>query len=332
MARCDGRKSMDSQLPPQKFSRADTFTIKMQATPEQIAALKERSANVPTLYFLDNCVVQATKLSEAQLENDKSQRKAKIVEHLKSIDRPQHGISYLFALMEKVSDTRGTASDDELEERILNDLKAMRAFFEHAKVYEPDEFVVQFLRELRRTPIELQRSNYLSFLESINDNMEIREPVNPLLRFERAEKIVALAFSLGIYQQHPVVTIALACLYGNNAARRLLKLKENPAKFNAENVLADVMAITRFAKLMLTVETSSRSGGKFLRTDFITDDEGLIGVFGCFRPESMIVQEVSEGTATEFNLTVELKKLLTEIDADEYEKVFQLLDSPPASK
>lgn len=318
---------MESKNDTQEFSRAGRITVKMQATPEQYAFFKEWAASVPSLHFLDICVVGATKLSQAQL--DKNERKAKIVEHLRSLDKPQHGFSYLFALMEKVSDSRGIASDSELEDQILSDLAAMRAFFEKAHVYEPDDFVIQFLRELRRSAIELQRPSYLKFLETVNNTLGLNDPVAPSLRFKMAEKILAIAHSLKIDHQHPVVTLVLSCLYGNRAAKKLLKLKANPAKFNAENVLADIMAITRFAKQKLQIENDGRAGGKYLRTDFITDDDGLIGVIDCFQPEHMTVEETSEGSTTRYTLTVKLQKLLTEIDADEYEKIFHLLNAPP---
>ncbi|HBN8226409.1 TPA: hypothetical protein L3690_001856 [Pseudomonas aeruginosa] len=315
---------MDSQKEIEEFSRRGLIKVKAQATPEEVEFLREWAANVPTLYFLDICVVGATKLSQDQL--DKIDRKAEIVEYLRFLDRPANGFSYLFALMEKVSDSRGTASDVELEERILRDLAALRGFFVHAHVYEPDDFVIQFLRELRRSAIEIERPNYVTFLEAINDRFDIREPVGKTLRFERAEKIVALAHSLDVYHQHPIVTIVLACLYGNRAAKKLLKLKEDPAKFNAENVLADVMAITRFAKFKLHIDKISRSGGaKYQNTSFITDDDGLIGIIGCFQPENMTVETTSEGSTTRYTFTVELQKLLTEIEADEYEKIFNLL-------
>lgn len=322
---------MDSQVGIEEFSRPGLIKLKMQATPEQVEFLRELAANVPTLYFLDICVVGATKLSQNQLE--KNERKAEVVENLRFLDRPANGFSYLFALMEKVSDSRGTASDIELEERILRDLAALRAFFVNAHVYEADDFVIQFLRELRHSAIERERPNYVKFLEAINDSFDIREPVGKSLRFEKAEKIVALAHSLDVYHQHPIVTIVLACLYGNRAAKKLLKLKANPSKFNAENVLADIMAITRLAKQKLYIDKVGRSGsGRYKNTSFITDDDGLIGIIRCFQPENMTVENTSEGATTRYTFTVELQKLLTEIEADEYERILNLLTACPATE
>ena len=196
---------MTSQSNPQEFHRGPQITLSMQLTAEQLAVMKEWHASVPTLYFLDICVVGATKLSDAALERDA--RKKRLVEHLQNLDRPQHAFSYLLAVLEKVSDSRGVATDAELEEQILGDLAALRAFFKNARVHEPDEFVIQFLRDLRRQPIELQRSNYLSFLEAINTRFVLKDPVAPALRLQKAKEILNEADSLSISRQQPVVAL-----------------------------------------------------------------------------------------------------------------------------
>lgn len=319
---------MTSQNSPLEFHRAEQLTLQMQLTPEQYAFFMEWAASVPTLYFLDICVVGATKLSQASLE--KNTRKAKIVGYLLSLDRPQHAFSYLFALMEKVSDSRGIASDAELEQQILGDLAALRGFFKNATVYESDEFVIQFLRELGRSAIELQRPSYLSFLEMVNNRFGLRNTISPALRLQKAKEILAIAHSLEINQQHPVVILVLSCLYGNSAAKNLMKFKADPAKFNAENVLADIMAITRFAKLKLQIEYLGRVDGKYLRSDFITDDDGLIGVIDCFQPDVVKLEETSNACATRYTFTVKLKQLLTEIEADEYEQLLDVLIESPS--
>jgi len=100
-----------------------------------------------------------------------------------------------------------------------------------------------------------------------------------------AKDLLNEADALGISRQHPLVTLILACLYGNSAAKKLMKFKENSASFCAENALADIMAISRFAQLKLQIEFLGRQGGKFLRSDFVTDDDGLTEVFRCFEPD-----------------------------------------------
>ena len=107
-----------------EFRRGQHINLRMALTGEQHAALKEWAESVPTLFFLDICAANATKLSEAQLAQ--SPRKADLVAGLRKLDRPQHCFSYLCALMEKVSDSRGLLSDADLQSQILDDLKALR--------------------------------------------------------------------------------------------------------------------------------------------------------------------------------------------------------------
>jgi len=314
---------MTSQSNPQEFHRGPQITLSMQLTAEQLAVMKEWRANVPTLYFLDICVVGAIKRPDANLE--RNARKKRLVERLQDLDRPQHGFSYLLAALEKVSDSRGVAPDAELEEQILGDLTKLRAFFKNARVHESDESVVQFLRELRRQPIELQRSDYLSFLETINNRFALKDPVAPALRLQKAKEILNEADSLSISRQHPVVTLALACLYGNRAAKKLMKFKSTAEEFNAENALADIMAIPRFARFKLEIESRGRQGERYQQVDFITDDDGLIGVLDCFKPTAVRHENSSDESCTQYTFTVNLERLLTEIGPDEHEELFNLL-------
>jgi len=318
---------MTSQDKTSEFRRAEQFQLTMQLTREQYSLLAEWAASIPTLYFLDICVVGVTKLSEDFLANN--DRKSKIVRHLRSLDRPQHKFSYLLALMEKVSDLRGTLSDSELEAQLLGDLNALRVFFKQAKVYESDEFVTQYLQELRRYPVELERSKYLEFLEMVNNQLGLKDPISLACRLQKAMEILAAADTLKIDKKHPVVILVLSCLYGNSAAKKLMKFKADPAKFNAENVLSDIMAITRFARTKLQIEHLGREGkGQFLRADFLTDDAGLTGVINCFTPDSVKHEDLSDICETSYEFTVKLKQLLSEIGTEEYE---QLLDyiAPP---
>jgi len=325
---------------PNEFHRGPQMTVQMQLTPEQYAAMKEWSASIPTLHFLDICVVNAAKLSAAALQNDT--RKASYVSRLQSLDRPQHCFSYLCALIEKVSDTRGSTSDAELEEQVLNDMAALRAFFKNARVYEPDDFVISYLRELRCAPHELARPSYLSFLETINNQSGLKDPVAPALRFQKAVEILGDADALSISRQHPVVLLTLACLYGNQAARKLMKFKADPQKFNAENALADIMAISRFASLKLEIEHIGRQGGGYMRSEFLTDDDGLVGVFKCFEAKAVRHEQKGDAYESRIEVDVKLEELLTDLATkrrvtashtdgaaergpDEYEQILNLL-------
>ena len=329
---------------PKEFHRGPQMTVQMQLTPEQHAVMKEWAESIPTLHFLDICVVNATKLPVAALQSDT--RKASYVARLQSLDRPQHCFSYLCALIEKVSDTRGSASDAELEEQVLNDMAALRTFFKNARVYEPDDFVISYLRGLRRAPHELARPRYLNFLETINNQFGLKDPVSPALRFQKAAEILRQADALSVARQHPVVLLMLACLYGNRAAKKLMKFKSDSQKFNAENALADIMAISRFASLKLEVEHIGRQGGGYMRSEFLTDDDGLAGVFRCFEAKAVRHEQKGDAYESRIEVSVKLEELLTDLAAkrritpshtegateqgsDEYEQILNLLVQAP---
>ncbi|CAM0557908.1 hypothetical protein EHLJMEHL_03001 [Vreelandella titanicae] len=316
---------MDNQDTVKEFVRGSSITVKMQLTPEQQSMMREWSLRIPTLYMLDICVVSATKLTSASFEENP--RKANLVNYLRELDRPNNCFSYLFALMEKVSDSRGLDTDEELERKILSDLESMRKFFIHASVYEPDEFILSFLKELRGNSIEEKRADYLGFLRALNDQFELSNPISPAQRLKIAEKIIEQTNHFNFSRQHPIVAIGLACLYGNPAAKKLMKFKADPQKFDAENVLADIMLITRFAGIKLEIEQLGRDGiGGYLRTNFITDDNGLIEIIKCFTPEVVKHIDKHDGRETHTTMTVKLKELLTDIEMEEYDRLLNLLN------
>lgn len=316
---------MDNQETVKEFISGESITLKMRLTPEEHSMMKEWSLSIPTFYMLDICVVSATKLTSASLENNP--RKANLVNYLSELDRPNNCFSYLFALMEKVSDSRGIDTDEELEKKILSDLASMRKFFTKARIYESDEFVLGFLKELRGNPIEEKRSDYLDFLKALNDQFKLSNPVSSKQRLEIAEKIIEQTDSFNFSRQHPVVAIGLACLYGNPAAKKLMKFKANPQKFDAENVLADIMLITRFAAIKLEIEQLGRDGvGGYLRSSFFTDDNGLIEIIKCFTPNVVKHIDKDDGRETKTTMTVKLKDLLTDIQVEEYDHLLNLLN------
>lgn len=306
-----------------EFTSEQEITIKITATPEQHSMLKEWSAITPTLYMLDICVVGATKLTKELLETQP--RKASLVDELRYLDRPNNCFSYLFALMEKVSDSRGKLTQDELKNQILADISALREFFKEARVYESDNFLIAFLAELMGEPIEIKRADYLSLLESLNNKFKLQNSISPKQRLGKAKEIILEAKSLSISAQHPIVTIALACLYGNKAAKKLMKFKADPEKFDPENALADISLIARLAKIKLEIEHHGRNGAPYKRVTFITDDNGLDELIKCFKPKSVKHKDTTDGRESEITMTVELEELLTEAEADEYTAIYELL-------
>lgn len=308
----------------QEFREGGKIKFQIKDAPsELIDMLKEWSDSVPTLYFLDICVVSYIK---SFLEKEKiDERKSRCIERLKELDRSQHRFSYLLALMEKVSDSRGGLTKNGLEEQILKDVDALRDFFKKAKICESNDFLIDFL-EFKGRPIEIGREKYLKFLNILNYELELWRPVASDKRIIKARDILDKADCLEIGRHHPVVILSLACLYGNGAARKVIKFKGGAGKFDAENSLADIMNISRFAQHKLQLEAEGREGcGKFLRVDFLTEDKGFLGIVKCFEPKFVRHKDKNEIRETMISFDLKPEFLFPEMSSDDYEPFRNLL-------
>jgi hypothetical protein len=298
------------------------------------------------MHFLDICAVDVTKRSQTELAANP--RKAALVTRLRDLDKPGNRVSYLMALMEKVSDTKSSLSDAELRANIINDVNCMRSFFVNARVPEPDEFLLGYLDQLRGRPVELAKPAYLKFLRTANDRFRLADPVSPRKRFEVTEQLVATADRLRIKRQHAVLVVTLACVYGNASARKVMKFKADPQAFDAENVLADIMTIGRFLERKLVLEEDARRGlTSIRRVLYITDDAGLEEVLGCYEGLALSSRDLDGHHEVRTTGRVEFAKLLTEISHDagplrnpadptssapsEYDRVCALVCADPAS-
>lgn len=212
-----------------------------------------------TLHFLDICALDVTKRTEAELTAQP--RKAAMAARLRELDVPTNRFSCLLALMEKTSDTRSTRTDEDLQAQIVGDVAHMRSFFKEAKVLEWDKYLLDYISQLRKVPVELARPTYLAFLANANESrFGLYQPVGKAKRFKTASALFGLADSLAIRRQHPILAVTLACLYGNKSARDVLKFTPAPETFPAENVLADVMTISRFLDRKLELEADYGRG------------------------------------------------------------------------
>ncbi len=296
----------------EEFRRGPQITLTFEASPEQNALMRRWSDAIPTLYFLDICVANITKRPRKEVEGDA--RKAALFDRLKELDKQQNSFSYLLALVEKVSDSRGELADAELEEQIRRDAAALRAFFVNARVVEQDEFLAGYVRTLRRKPHELSQDAYIQFLQAANDRFVLGNPVARPLRLQKAEEILKVADALSIARQHPVVLVTIGCLYGNASARKVMKFKAGAARFDAENALADIMIISRFLPLKLEFEQLGREGKVgFLRSHFLTDDDGLTNIMRCFEGEAVKSESQGDVHRTHIRVTVNLESLFPEL-------------------
>lgn len=304
---------MSGRKTGERFSRAQRINLPFEATPENVAWLKAWSDVVPTLHFIDICVASLIKPGSTAAARDP--RKASLIAHLKELDKPHNSFSYLLALAEKVSDCRHSLSDAELETQILGDAAAMRSFFQHARVIEDDAFLASFTRDLRGMAQELSRDACMRFLRSANDLFRLGDPVAKRDRLRTAERIAREADALRLPRQHPVVLVTLAALYRNPSAAKIIKFSPDPARFQPENALADIMVISRFLPRQLELEQMAREGrAPFARCAFITDDTGLAGILKCFDGEATWTEDIGGDThRTYTTMTVRFAELFTEL-------------------
>ncbi|ENX34902.1 hypothetical protein F889_01542 [Acinetobacter colistiniresistens] len=225
---------------------------------------KEKPKNV---YILDICAVSVTKLSGVITDL----KKREIYERLRSSDKRKNRISYLCAFLEKISDTRGKMTLEELKVQIKVDLEALNKFFRHAKVIEGIVGLLIQAEKLFEQPIELDRDKYFDFMKMLNNEFQLLNPVSSTLRLERANEIILSAINLGIAPQHVLVCSALACLCGNSEIQRMMKFKKDPTLYDHTNVYADIMNVPRFARTKLMIKKKF----PITNVEFVTGDEGL---------------------------------------------------------
>lgn len=110
------------------------------------------------------------------------------------------------------------------------------------------------------------------------------------------------------------MVVTLACLYGNLSARGVLKFKQDPAAFDAENALADVMAIRRLMDRQLEFESDYHLGLTSIRhAAYVTDDEGLELVISCFHGTALSTRDAGDHQEVLVRGKVDFADLLTEI-------------------
>lgn len=332
---------------PTHFHRPPQISFGTQITPRQAVHLRAWSASVPTIYFLDICMVDAAKRFRSKFPSH--DRRTVRIRRLRRLDRPGNAFSYLLAMMEKVSDPRGQLSREALEDQVRHDVAGLRTFASQARVYEPDELVEQYLRDLYGNPIELQRPAYLAFLQAANDELDLGNPVAPDRRFARASKIFDKADALAIPRHHPVVVTVLARLYGNKAARKVLSFgKPGPTTFDAVNALADIMMIRRFAEHKVEIEHLGQQGQiPYRRVELVTDDHGVVGLVRCLEPTGLHHRTIDDTHEVRLSANVNVEELLTDLTvarrkareageddhagaADEYERICAMLYEGPA--
>lgn len=282
------------------------MTITGEFSKEVLDALASWDKLIPTLYFLDICVISHIKDFQAGV--DLSEHKQQIIAQISRIDLAHNGISYLAALVEKASDQMNLMTTEELITQANLDIFAIQRFFKEARLIEMPRFIHEFIRSLKGEHPELLGSSYHMFLQFANAS-GIHNTAAPSKRISVAKMLCEKAVELGIPKQHPVVLTTLACVYGSIPAKKVMKLKQNPREFNSSNALGDILFAQRFGKYRQAIEAVSSLEGRFVRSDFVTSDQYLQTFISYFDFQEVLTQDSDDSSTDQFTVAIKANGL-----------------------
>lgn len=292
---------------------------------EFIDAIKQWSDSIPTMYFLDTCCISSIKKKEIYFnEPEKYNGKCNFLEMLSTVDLPHNAISCLPALIEKVSDLFNDKSRDELNEEVERDIDALNGFFKKARVVEEKKFTEMYVKGMKGEYPESSGEAYHTFLEYVN-SMKLGNSVSSVNRLAVAKEIISKAIELNVDKFSSVVITAIACVYGCIPAKKVMKFKDAPEKFNSSNALADIQTISRIGRLANEIEYNYRLGKTtYARTTFLTDDKNLKKMYDYFFVKDVTKTENQSGVNHHIKLTIEGRLLFPDLfdykDEEEQQK------------
>ena len=273
-----------------------------------IAAMQQWMLRVPTVYFLDICAIAHIK-TYLPSKSIKDEHHKESIRALHDLDLPHNSVSYLPALMEKASDQRSKFSAEEFVLEARRDWDAMVTFFKNARVFEPWDFVETYATELFGAHPEQSMPEYLAFLQFANDQ-GLHNTITEGKRLKMAQVLCAKAQELGISTSQPVVLVPIACVYGCEDARSVMKFAGKPENFNPGNALGDIQSISRVSGMMTNfIQRAGASGGPFKNGKFKTADSSLHNMLRYFTVRSVSTTEVSDGAANKFTVSVDAPSL-----------------------
>lgn len=234
------------------------------------------SMEIETLFLLDRNAVSLIKNALAGTKTV-GVKKQNDLFTLRALDVPQHSISPLLSIIEG---ERGDAdSVAEKAECLAKETDAIAGFFVQACTD------AVFLRALNNSVARIFAGVQESQWDERTDFLVkaaplIAQKVATRKRGSVEHELIRLAEDTGLASGDAIVVLFLACLYGNDAARKLIK----PSQPSAYNVLSDLHIISRVGMV-------KAAAGQLLRpikVRFHTLDEGLRDVLkhvGIVRPQ-----------------------------------------------
>ena len=221
------------------------------------------SVSTETLLLLDRNAIEVIKVAVAG-KPQPNEKKQKALDALRALDVPENSISPLFSIIEGEKGREDGAKEKTVCLEKETDVVAQ--FFRHASTD------AAHLRTIQRMVTELfvgmkeslwdQRAEYLTRAAPL-----VLQKVKEEKRLDVEGELVHLARACGVAPNDGIVMLFLACLYGSDAARGVIK----PKAPNPYNVLNDLHVVPRIGMVRAAVRMLPRP----VRVRFWTLDEGL---------------------------------------------------------
>ncbi|MFM0184163.1 hypothetical protein PQR25_00075 [Paraburkholderia nemoris] len=210
------------------------------------------------LYLLDKNVVE-------DIRNSQKSTASPGIALARKVDRKGSTISPILAIVE--GSTRQPQAPNEIHSSLMADTQAVGMFYRHARtdakaLQDLDvEMIISFGTHWReKTAMLMPLGNALQMLlsrtYSTGDAKGVLTQIGSLCRTHSVERV------------HPLVTCAIACLYGHNGARKVLKPAQNPSEGDSYNAIADIRMLLEAAYIRrMWQEQSPREPVNLLSSD-----------------------------------------------------------------
>ncbi|MDC8757478.1 hypothetical protein [Janthinobacterium fluminis] len=225
------------------------------------------------LYILDKNIVEDIRKSLVDHPS---------VELARSVDIKGNSVSPILSIAE--GRVRRPQGKDEMHNSLLNDTRLVESFYKNART--DTEFLKHFGMEMIETfgvhweekasilmPIVKELQVLLARTYSLTDAKDIFMKIDSLRQRHRLNR------------RHPLVACAVACLYGNLSARKVLKPAHNPEEGDSYNAVADIRMLMETAYIRQMV----REIFPLAEVNLLSSDKGL----NEFARESMITADAS---------------------------------------
>ena len=197
------------------------------------------------------------------------------IRQLERLDKRGNLISLFASTLEGINPKKETITSDYRIRCLRDEINAVKNFYKKARTD------ADFLSS--RASILSSCDMFDSFPRCMHFLCEasslLYQPVSSTTYDTVCHDILEIAKICDIPKGHPVVMCALACLYGNEDARDMLKFKKNYSFSTAYNAMSDITTILFTASTNELMRSQHSSNSKI---HFFSFDKALIKIFNSF--------------------------------------------------